>query len=235
VSERALAPKLPLSAAPPARAAEEPPAGLVPASFADALYTALAPLARQDASYGWALLILCNALGTMFQTLEEYVRDSPAGPGWSALLDLDRCPPEALGWLGQFVGVRLLPDSTVDEQRARIASTDGFKRGTRAALVGAAAATLTGDKTVVFRERDHDPADTPAYAYYLTVITYTSETPDPTATLNALLAQKPGGIVLSYRTAAGQDYTSLAAAYASYAAVTAAYPDYAAVHTDEPA
>src|SRR4051812_14635550 len=155
------------------------PPSLAPDTFAARLYVALAPLAARDVDYSWSLLIYINAIGEMFQLVEDLVRDTPEGPGWSSLLDLDRCPDAALPWLAQLVGVRLLPNSTPDEQRARIASTDGFKRGTRDALIGAAQATLTGDKTVIFRERDHDNADTPNYAYYLTVLTYANETPVP--------------------------------------------------------
>ena len=207
------------------------PAALVPDSFADRLYAALAPLAAEDAANGWALLVLCNAIGTMYQELEELVRDTPEGPGWSQLLDVDRCPPEALPWLAQFVGVRLLPDSSEAEQRQRIDSTSGFQRGTRDALIGAAQATLTGTKTVIFRERDPAGADPP---YSLTVITRTSETPDSAATLRALTAQKPGGLVLTYRTATGQDYVQLKATSATYAIVKTKYHDYTAVRTSEP-
>jgi len=212
-----------------------PPDDLAPDTVAARLYVALGPVAEQDPTVGWSLLILCNAIGAMFQLVENWVRDTPDGPGWSLLLDLDRCPDEALGWLAQLVGVRLLPDTTPEQQRARIASTDGFKRGTRQALIGAAQATLTGAKTVVFRERSGDPADTPNYAYYLDVATYDSQTPDPTATLNALLAQKPGGIVLRYRTSPGQDYGQLRDSGRTYAQVKVDYPDYAAVRDDEPA
>jgi hypothetical protein len=118
--------------------------------------------------------------------------------------------------------------------RQRIASTDGFQRGTVAALRGAAQATLTGAKTVLLRERDHDPADTPNYAYYLTVTTYTSQTPNPAATLAALLAQKPGGIVLTYHTLAGQDYLTLRTNHATYNDVRTTYASYDAVRTDTP-
>jgi Phage tail protein (Tail_P2_I) len=212
----------------------EPPADLAPASFAARLYDALAPLAIVDDENEWALLVYCNALGAMFQPIEDLVRDSPEGPGWSALLDLDRCPDDALAWLAQFVGVRLLAGSTPDADRARIASTDGFRRGTVAAMIGAARATLTGAGVVVLRERDHDPADTPAYAYYLTVITYADETPDPAATARALGAQKPGGLVLDYRTATGQDWQSVKTRYATWGAVMAAYATWGAVLIDEP-
>jgi hypothetical protein len=214
-----------------------PPAELVPDAFAGRLYDMLEPLAEQDPVAGWSLLILCNAIGVPYELVEDWVRDTPDGPGWSLLMDVERCPPEALPWLAQFAGVRI-PAGLVDvgEQRDWVASTDGFKRGTASALIGAARATLTGAQAVVFRERDGAAQGNPAapdYAYYLTVITYTSQTPDPTATLNALLAQKPGGIVLNYYTATGQDYQNVKTNNATYAAVTAAYVDYNALKLDE--
>lgn len=210
-----------------------PPVELTPEAFAARLYAMLAPLAQQDADTAWSLLILINAIGSMYELVEDWVRDTPDGPGWSLLLDLDRCPDEALPWLAQFAGVRLLPGSSTDDQRARIASTDGFRRGTRAALIGAAAATLTGAQSVVFRERDSTAA-APDYAYFLTVKTYTSQTPNPTATQQALLAQKPAGIVLTYTTAPGQDYQTLRTNHATYAAVGTAYPSYQAARDDTP-
>jgi Phage tail protein (Tail_P2_I) len=196
-----------------------PPPDLAPDSFAARLYAALGPLAQRDPEAAWSLLIYVNAIGTMFQVLDVYVRDTPEGPGWSPLLDLDRCPAEALPYLAQFVGVRLLPGATEEESRARIASTDGFKRGTPAAMRGAAIDTLTGAKRVVFRERYGDP-------YALDVLTFTSETPDPAMTLRALVSQKPGGIVLSYRAGDGQDYQLVKDTHATYADVKAAYATY---------
>jgi hypothetical protein len=68
----------------------DPPDALVPESFAARMYVALAPLAQQDPQSAWSLLTLCNAIGTMFQLLDDFVRDSPDGPGWSALMDVNR-------------------------------------------------------------------------------------------------------------------------------------------------
>lgn len=215
-----------------------PPAELAPDTFAGRLYDMLEPLAEQDPQVGWSLLILCNAIGTSYQLVEDLVRDTPEGPGWSAIMDADRCPAEALPWLAQFAGVRIPPGMTdVDAQRAWVKSTDGFKRGTAQAMTGAAAATLTGDQTVVFRERDgatHGDPSNPDYAYYLTVVTYTNETPDETATRAALLAQKPGAIVMDYHVSTGQDYQQVRTDWATYAALRAGYPDYLAVKVDEP-
>lgn len=218
--------KLPLDRA---RDLPDPPSELAPDSFASTLYVALAPLAQQDDDYGWSLLILLNAIGTMFQELDDVERDTVDGPGWSPLLDLDRCPDYALPWLAQFVGVRVLPDSTAAQQRARILATDGWRRGTPAAIVGATKATLTGTQSVVIRERDVSGADPP---YTLIVRTLTSETPNATSTLNAILAQKPAGIVLDYASVTGQDYSGLKSKQATYAAAKSAYRDYTAMRAD---
>jgi hypothetical protein len=207
----------------------DPPDTLAPDSFAHRLYVALAPLAQQDQANAWSLLILCNAVGTMFQLLEDYVRDTPDGPGWSALMDLDRCPTEALPWLAQFAGVRLLPGTTDAEQRERINSTDGFRRGTVGAIAAAAQRTLTGTKTVGITERDGGDA------YAFAVATYATETPDTLATYNALLAAKPAGLIMTYSSGVGgQTYGVLDTRVASYAAMTTRYPNYTAVVIDPP-
>ncbi len=206
---------------------EEPPADLTPESFADQLYWALGPLAGQDPAYDWALLILCNAIGVMFQEVEDLARDTPDGPGWSPLLDLSRCPEEALPWLSQFVGVRLQPDDSDAEDRARIAATDGWRRGTPAALIASAQATLTGNQVVNLYERQGDP-------YALLVQTLTYETPDQAATLAAILAQKPGGLVLTYAAIPGQTYTSFKSGNATYAVAKGKYATYRGLLTNQP-
>jgi len=79
-----------------------------------------------------------------------------------------------------------------------------------------------------------DPSDTPDYAYMLDVVTYDDQTPDPAATERALLSQKPGGIVLTYRHAPGQDWRSVRENNATWAAVKTRYATWAAVRDDEP-
>jgi hypothetical protein len=211
-----------------------PPPELTPDSFASRLYGMLAPIAQADPDFGWSLLIYLNALGQMFQLLEDIERDTPDGPGWSALLDLDRCPDYALPWLAQFVGVRIPGGLTEQEQRDWIASTDGFRRGSVQAMIGACKATLSGTQTVLFRERSGGPTTAPAYAYYLSVFTYTSETPNPTATQAALLAQKPAGLVLVYAAVAAGTYAAVKGSYATYAAVKAAFATYSGLLTNSP-
>lgn len=213
---------------------DAPVAGPPPAldSFAANLYAGMEPLAWLDGSVGYALAHFCAAQGVMFQVVEDLARDTPEGPGWSVVIDLDRCPDEWLPWLAQFVGVTVIPGSTPADMRVRIASTDGFKRGTPAALEAAAQATLTGSQVVYFRERDPLAADPP---YSLEVVTRISETPDPAATLAALIAQKPGGLVLTYRQVAGWDYAEMTATGPDpYSALGPIYPTYFDLATNDP-
>lgn len=192
--------------------------------FAESLYAALEPIAVATDSERsqWSLAHFCGAIGAMFQPIDTLARDSEDGPGWSAVMDLDRTP--WLPWLAQFVGVTVVPETTDAEQRERILGTAGFKRGTVASMRAAAALHLTGTKTVLFRERDGS-------AYRLEVVTYTDETPDPDATLADLMAQKPAGILLAYRHQVGNDYQAVVVhddpGEFTYAELTATFADYA--------
>lgn len=194
--------------------------------FQEDLYGQLG--AWKDADFGkWDLLHYCGAIASMFDQIEKYARDDGDFPGWSILLDPDRCPVEALPFLAQFVGVRLPSTLTEQQQRDRIKGTDGFKRGTPGAIMDAARIHLTGNKTVFMRERDGG-------AYNLTVVTYVSETPDSAAVLAALIEQKPAGIILTYQTVAGATYLLIRVSYPTYSAVLAAFATYNGLRNNVP-
>jgi hypothetical protein len=218
----------------------EPPIQLAPDTFASRLYTAMAPLAKDDSANGWSLLIFCNAVGTMFQLVEDIVRDTPDGPGWSVLLDLDRCPTVALDWLGQFVGVRIPKGFSDADARARIAGTDGFRRGTRQAIFEAMKPTLTGAQNVFIWERagegEHGRAGGSDIdgAYYLVVHTYDTETPDPALTQRALIGAKPGALVLNYMSAPGQSWRQLRDSGRTWRDVLTQYATWDTVRLDQP-
>lgn len=161
---------------------------------ADEVYAKLAPVAITDADLGYPLLHFIVALSRMFVKVEELARSSdPDLPAWSQALDVDRVPDYGLAFLGQFVGVRLIAGDTAAASRLRIKSTDGFKRGTPAALISAVQATLTGTKRVRLTERTSS-------AYTELVVTDPAETPNPTATGIAAQAAKAAGLVLTYST-----------------------------------
>jgi hypothetical protein len=198
---------------------ETPPADLLPESFANDLYESVGPVAREDPVFLWSLLILCNAIGVMYQLVDEWVRDTEEGPGWSLLVDLDRCPPGALDWLGQFVGVRLPGGLTPEEKRIWIKDASGFRRGTVKAMIAAVQLTLTGEQSVSLIERDGDP-------YYLTVAYDPAESPDQGRTMQAILSQKPAGLVLGTRPAGIQTWDEFKARQPTWAGEMTIYDDW---------
>ena len=198
----------------------DPPPPPILESFADSLYDAVAPLAWLDYTVGFALAYYCGALGAMFQAVDSVARDTPEGPGWSAVVDLERCPDAWLPWLGQFIGVTVPPGATPAEQRAWIAGTDGFKRGTPDAIRTAAGLHLTNSRTVFLTERFGGDA------YALAVRTLTTETPDTAQTLADIIAAKPAGIVLDYATTPGPTYDIVKVTLATYTALRASAATY---------
>lgn len=184
--------------------------------------------AWRDADYGsWHLLEFIGAIASMFDQIETYARDDNGLPGWSLLLDPDRCPVEALPFLAQFVGVRSVEGLTEQQKRDKIKATDGFKRGTPGSIIGAAQLHLTGNKTVIMKERDGG-------AYDLTVITHLSETPDAAAVLASIIEQKPAGIVLTYQVVDGTTYLLVRATYATYTDLRNAFATYDGLRNNIP-
>lgn len=176
------------------------------------------PDAQEGTRHQWHLLRYVDVVGDQLGDVDDLVRDSDAGPGWSALLDIDRVPLVHLAFLAQFVGVRN-PAGTEAAQRAWVKARPGWSRGRVLTIVAAAQATLTGTKRVDVYERDGS-------AYRLRVRTYNAQTPDPAATEAAVLAAVPGGIVLTYESVAAGTYDQAAANFATYDVAAAAFVDY---------
>lgn len=169
-----------------------------PTSYHEEWYERLLSLTRQDEAQGRDLFNYIYAQATMFDQIEGYARDQGDTPGWAHLLDVDIAPVEALPWLAQFVGVSLYNVTTEAEQRAKIRSADGMNRGTVASMVAAAKLTLTGGKNVRVIERSSAVDATDSGAWGMLFTTATAETPNATATYNALLSQKPAGIIIQH-------------------------------------
>jgi len=112
-----------------------------------------------DAQNGYPWLSFLEGPGSILQTIDDLVRDvvTPTPyPGWSIVLDVTRCPADALPWLAQCVGVRFTgSQTTVAEQQTAITSLQGFSRGTVASVEAAANAQLNSGSCVI-TERDPD-------------------------------------------------------------------------------
>jgi hypothetical protein len=164
-------------------------------SFADRLYEQLLPFAKLDIADNHGrkhLWVLCDAIGAMFQQVEDLtaVRDDGLS-GYANLLDINTIPAEWLGYLGQFVGVVLRTGFSDDEQREWVRQRRVSRRGRPATMKEDIGDTLTGTKFVQVVERI-------ITAWHFTVITKPSETPDPDLTKRQILNHKPGPDTYNY-------------------------------------
>jgi len=133
-------------------------------------------------------------------------------PG-TPLSDAARTPYPA--WLAQVAGQTIPASTPTEVARQQLLARRVDRRGTTTAMIEAVKATLTGERRVALTERyGGDP-------WVVRVVTYTAETPDPAATQAAALSEKPVGLVLDYRTAAGQSYAATTAEGKTYAQHTA--------------
>lgn len=150
---------------------------------AERLYEFFSPWALDDADngYGWAWL--AAAFGAQHSDVEDVVRTSPNGlPGWVRLFnvtDETDCPDTAVPWVAQFVDATVRVGEDVDLQRSQL-RPDANKKATTGAMVASVQTLLEGSKNVRVVERDPT-------AYQHTLITLTSETPDPAAVAARLL------------------------------------------------
>lgn len=146
-----------------------------------------------------------RVVGTMFAETELYGFDTEDFEGWTILLDVDRCPVEALPYLAQYVGERLPAGLTEDEMRQWIRDAPNQQRGTLKSLVDATQRYLTGGKTVTVIERDLGHPD------HVTVVTYTSETPDSAQVLAEINTVFPAELTLAYVVSGGQIWSQVIA------------------------
>lgn len=191
-------------------------------SFAAELYEQLTPYAYDDANNYYDLALLVQALGALFQELDDLaLADDQGNPGWAKLFDVDNAPVDVLAWTAQLVGVKLAKDYASDPElaRAQIKYHAGFRRGSPEAIVEAVKATLTGtDPFVSLIERDGSP-------YHFRVVVNVDNVSDAQVTEAALISQKPAGLTYTLQVS-GWDYAALLSGYATYSGVTTSFDTY---------
>jgi hypothetical protein len=183
----------------------------------EAIYARLGPVATQDEALGWPLLTLVQSLAEMGRQVEELVRPADLDRlAWDPLLDVDLSPDWNLPYLGQFVGVRVTPGATPAQARQQIRAEGGFQRGTPGAMIAAVKPTLGLTQYVFLKERDGDED-------HITVVTRTSETPNPAVTLAAAVSQKAAGLILTHVVTSVRTWLEIDAAGGTWAGVSAMY------------
>jgi hypothetical protein len=198
------------------------------------MYDAIAPLMESDqpgmsdADNGFAGAILCGAIATMVDPVSDLVRDQVDDtPGFAILFDPQKLAdigrPEWFPWIAQFVGdSQAVLTATDPAVRQSIVEQppQNFLRGRPATMVSAARNTLTGTKTVLLNQFLGSDSNA------IGITTFTAETPDPLATVNAVMSVMPAWIVPTFDIVAGSTYTALAASHSTYTLMEAAHTHY---------
>jgi hypothetical protein len=125
---------------------------------------------------------------------------------------------------GAFATMVAAPD--VATKKAIIKTPLNFTRGRPSTIVAAAQNTLTGAKTVLLNKFLGGNSNA------LGITTITSQTPNPTATINAIMAVMPAWIVPTISVVTGGDYATLAASHSSYSLMEAAHTHYSDIPTN---
>lgn len=181
-----------------------------------------------DPAADWTALRLMAAMTAgMQRALDLLTIADPdtSASGTSELANPDRVPREWLGWLGLLLGiditrlpVELARDVVSDATASRM-------RGSRAAIAAAVARTLS-DAVPAPRVWANFSGTDP---YRISIVTNIAQTPDPVATLQAALAEKPAGMVLELQTVEAATWAEVETQYATWADVESAFATWADV------
>jgi hypothetical protein len=186
---------------------------------ADILYEGISP-AFSDTDDG-GTRAFTDALALMIEPFWAIAQSN-----WNNVFDVDAAPATALDYLAQFSGAVLEDTMTDDDKRDAIRTPSGFMVGTPAAMVATIQRHLIGSKSVIMIERPNDEA------YRLFVRTQAEETPSQQRVNQAILAQKPAGIILDIDAVGGQTYDELRDDHSDYMGVDSVYVDYSALLAD---
>jgi hypothetical protein len=137
-----------------------------------------------DANHGYGLYAFLYSIGKTVDVQVNAISRYGTGlggapddayqyaPGWSQIMDINRCPTFALPWLAQFVGVHASTGLTRAQLVDKITNRSGFQRGTVAMLVNSlvasintsASAPLTSNKVIVLEKKKYVGGSNP-YQY----------------------------------------------------------------------
>jgi hypothetical protein len=207
----------------------------------EAIYAHLDHL-EVDAGSDALLRALCEGVGMLVERARTIaIGTDTARPG-QLMWDPAIAPRWMLPWLAQLSGA-ILPAQAAGEPeadylaraRTELIYVSGWRRGTAKALREAPRYTLTGDRTVILRER-YDPGNpTVDSEWHTMVVTYESQTPDPAATLATLAnaEQTPAGVKLHHAVLPGQDFEQIRRDFATFVELRDAYAGFTALRDDE--
>jgi hypothetical protein len=200
-------------------------------SVAQDLVDGLEAVCALDEQNGYAGALLLAAVASMWQDIDDLIRDTDVAPGWARIVDVDLAPPMAFGWLAQIAGVKLTAGAPEEAQREEIRRVDGQRRGLRSTILSKVAPYITGSTPPLLLERTNPdvPGDR---AYHITLSLVAQQLPGGLSDANGLALQAafrdalPAGLIGHVLLKEHNNYDEVNAANASYNAAKALYADY---------
>lgn len=149
-----------------------------------------------------------------------------ADPDTSTTGTCELANPEAaqrawLPWLGWMIGLDVSGVTESVQRRAISEASRLQRRGSRGAIIRAVQRTLTGSRSCRIY-----PNLSGSQPYLLTVVTITSQTPDPAESLLAAFQEKPAGMDVELQTTTGATYDELSIYFPTYDDLTDAFETY---------
>jgi Phage tail protein (Tail_P2_I) len=176
------------------------------------------------------------AIAGMWEETDQYLEDPDNDiVAFQALFDVDIAPFKTLPWLAQCVGERLPVGYDDAQSRDWIRNSPKWIRGTPAGIWNAVKRVLTPGASMQMRERWNANTNT-ADPDWISILTYTGQTPDPNLVLQVLRRNVPADIMYTYTTQGAATWNSfhgvintwaqMKATYATWGAVQGATPGY---------
>lgn len=177
------------------------------------VYRALGPgMTGLDADNGYAHLDVCAVIA------EPLVEPDALARNLGLIWDVDTRQGAQLDHLAQYVGVTRPPTYDDERMRTLIDERPAYQRGSPEAIVSAVRARLTGSRRAELTERDGGDS------LVFRVRIYVSEIVSLADVEQAVLEQKPAGLVAIIEPFPGQDWQDVVNAHATWQDVIDAYP-----------
>lgn len=177
----------------------------------EVLYESLSFHQDTDEATGFQLRGLCEDLMAPLQRVYDLVREREGVAAGGTMLDPDNVPAEGLLYLSQYVGAKLQPIMSEQQERDEIKRPTTWRRGETETIELVVKRELTGTQWITVRPR------TPEVGR-IYIRTLLSETPNPERLKATLLSDAiPAFQVMDYEAITGLGYADLEASkYKTY-------------------
>ena len=174
------------------------------------------------------------AIASMWAETDQYLEDPDNDiVAFQALFDVDIAPFAALPWLAQCVGERIPYGYTDQQSRDWIRNSPKWIRGTPAGIWNAVKRVIVPGGSMQMRENWNANTST-ADPDWISILTWTNQTPDPNLVRQALRRNVPADIMWVYTLQAQATWASFQGVITTWGQMKTTYPTWGDVQGATP-